>query len=68
MSHPAMLGNSIHLDLPCTADELGNDHWMLLQKSIRGLFCQSTREKKNKLVALCESAACVDFRFRFVWL
>lgn len=32
MSHLATLGHSIHLYLPCTADELGDDHWMLLEE------------------------------------
>lgn len=32
MSHLAILGHGIHLYLPGTADELGDDHWMLLNE------------------------------------
>lgn len=30
MSNLAPLGHSVHLHLPGTTDELGDDHWMLL--------------------------------------
>lgn len=36
MSHLAIFGHSIHLYLPGTADELGDDHWMLLWGKMAG--------------------------------
>lgn len=32
MSHLSPFSYCIHLDLPGTADELGDDHWMLLEE------------------------------------
>lgn len=44
-----MLGNGVHLHLPCTADELGDDHWMLLQQGWhRGYFVSQSEIKKKR--------------------
>lgn len=58
MFHLATLGHSVHLHFSGTADELGDDHWMLLEE--RQWDSYSISESK-----LTWCAVCVDFSLGF---
>lgn len=50
MPHLAVLCNSIHLYLPGTADELRDDHWMLLEenKRVEGYSVREFKDDKTQ--------------------
>lgn len=50
MTHPAILCHGVHLHLPGTTDELGDDHWVLLDDKQQQIFNSVNRSRMQYLI------------------
>lgn len=50
LAHPAILCHGVHLHLPGTTDELGDDHWVLLDDKQQQIFNSVDRSRMQYLI------------------